>query len=89
MEVGYKRVSITEQNFDRRELGEVDKIFEEKISRKNADRAALNEMLSFVKDGDQVIVYGIDRLARDVRDLETIVTKIKEKVQASHSSLSS
>ena len=89
MKVGYKRVSTTEQNFDRRELGEVDKIFEEKISRKNADRAALNEMLSFVKDGDQVIVYGIDRLARDVRDLETIVTKIKEKVQASHSSLSS
>ena len=79
MKVGYRRVSTTEQNFDRQELGEVDKIFEEKISGKNADRAALNEMLSFVRDGDEVIVYSIDRLARDLRDLETIVTKIKEK----------
>ena len=79
MRVGYRRVSTTEQNFDRQELGEVEKIFEEKISGKNADRAALNEMLSFVRDGDEVIVYSIDRLARDLRDLETIVTKIKEK----------
>ena len=79
MRVGYRRVSTTEQNFDRQELGEVDKIFEEKISGKNADRAALNEMLSFVRDGDEVIVYSIDRLARDLRDLEPIVTKIKEK----------
>ena len=79
MKVGYRRVSTTEQNFDRQELGEVDKIFEEKISGKNADRTALNEMLSFVRDGDEVIVYSIDRLARDLRDLETIVTKIKEK----------
>ena len=79
MKVGYRRVSTTEQNFDRQELGEVDKIFEEKISGKNADRTALNEMLSFVRDGADVIVYSIDRLARDLRDLETIVTKIKEK----------
>ena len=79
MRVGYRRVSTTEQNFDRQELGEVEKIFEEKISGKNADRTALNEMLYFVREGDEVIVYSIDRLARDLRDLETIVTKIKEK----------
>ena len=77
--IHFPKNSKTVQNFDRQELGEVEKIFEEKISGKNADRAALNEMLSFVRDGDEVIVYSIDRLARDLRDLETIVTKIKEK----------
>ena len=64
MTVGYRRVSTTEQNFDRHELGEVEKIFKAKISGKNAYRTALNEMLSFVRDGDEVIVYSIDRLAR-------------------------
>ena len=38
MRVGYRRVSTAEQNFDRQELGDVEKVFEEKISGKNADR---------------------------------------------------
>ena len=31
MRVGYRRVSSVEQKFDRQELGELDKVFEEKI----------------------------------------------------------
>ena len=68
MRVGYRRVSTAEQNFDRQELGDVEKEFEEKISGKNADRAALQEMIEFVRSGDTVVVYSIDRLARDLRD---------------------
>ena len=32
MRVGYRRVSSVEQKFDRQELGELDKVFEEKVS---------------------------------------------------------
>ena len=40
MRVGYRRVSTAEQNFGRQELGEVDRVFEEKLSGKITDRAA-------------------------------------------------
>ena len=36
MKVGYRRVSTVEQKFDRQELGELDKLFEEKVSGSNA-----------------------------------------------------
>ena len=48
MRVGYRRVSTTEQNFDRQDLGAVEKMFEEKVSGKNTDRQALQEMIDFV-----------------------------------------
>ena len=72
--VGYRRVSTADQNFDRQDLELVDKLFEEKLSGKNAkDRPALNAMLDWVREGDTVVVYSIDRLARDLRDLQMII----------------
>ena len=79
MRVGYRRVSTVEQNFDRQELGDVDRVFEEKLSGKNTDRAALQEMISFVRLGDEVVVYSIDRLARDLRDLQSIISGLNDK----------
>ena len=78
MKVGYRRVSTIDQNLDRQELGNVEKLFEEKISGKNKDRAALQEMLSFVREGDEVVVFSIDRLARDLRDLQSIVSQLND-----------
>ena len=40
-----------------------------KTSGKNTDRPALKEMLAYVREGDDVVVYSIDRLARNLRDL--------------------
>jgi DNA invertase Pin-like site-specific DNA recombinase len=78
--VGYRRVSTEEQNFDRQDLGSVDKVFEEKLSGKNAkDRPALNAMLDWVREGDSVLVHSIDRLARDLRDLQTIIQTLNDK----------
>ena len=78
--IGYRRVSTVDQNFDRQDLGEVDKLFEEKLSGKNTkDRPALNSMLDWVRDGDTVVVYSIDRLARDLRDLQTIIETLNNK----------
>jgi DNA invertase Pin-like site-specific DNA recombinase len=79
MKVGYRRVSTFDQNLDRQELGEVERVFEEKISGKNTDRAALQEMIAFVREGDEVIVYSIDRLARDLRDLQSIIQTLNDK----------
>lgn len=79
MRVGYRRVSTVEQNLDRQDLGAVEKVFEDKASGKNADREHLQEMLSFVRNGDEVVVYSIDRLARDLRDLQSIITQLNDK----------
>ena len=79
MRVGYRRVSTVEQNFDRQELGDIDRVFEEKVSGKDADRAALIEMIDYVREGDEVVVYSIDRLARDLRDLQSIISQLNDK----------
>lgn len=80
MKVGYQRVSSEGQNLDRQELGaDVERIFAEKVSAKNADRAALQEMIAFVRDGDEVVVFSIDRLARDLRDLQSIIQTLNDK----------
>ena len=79
--IGYRRVSSTSQSLDRQELPDVTgKVFEEKVSGKNtSDRPALLAMIEYVREGDVVHVHSIDRLARDLRDLQAIVTQINDK----------
>jgi DNA invertase Pin-like site-specific DNA recombinase len=78
--IGYKRVSSEGQNLDRQDLGEVDKVFEEKLSGKSAkDRPALQTMIDYAREGDAVVVYSIDRLARDLRDLQDIISTLNDK----------
>jgi DNA invertase Pin-like site-specific DNA recombinase len=79
MKVGYRRVSTIDQSLDRQELGTVERIFEEKVSGKSTDRAALQDMIAFVREGDEVVVYSIDRLARDLRDLQSIIQTLLDK----------
>ena len=76
--IGYQRVSTTDQNTDRQEL-DVDRIFEDKASGKDADRPALKEMLAYIRGGDEVVVCSIDRLARNLRDLEDIIKEVNSK----------
>ena len=84
MRVGYRRVSSVEQKFDRQELGELDKVFEEKISGSTSERLALNEMIDFVRENDEVVVYSIDRLARNLKDLQYIIEKLNGKGSRVH-----
>ncbi|MBL6606114.1 MAG: recombinase family protein [Alphaproteobacteria bacterium] len=79
MRVGYRRVSTIEQNLDRQDLGIVERVFEDKASGKDTDRTELLEMMSYVRSGDEVVVYSIDRLARDLRDLQSIITQLNDK----------
>ena len=73
--IGYTRVSTLDQSTDRQELGDI-RIFEDKASGKNTDRPALKEMLAYIREGDEVVVYSIDRLARNLRDLEDIIKEV-------------
>ena len=76
MKVGYRRVSTIDQNLDRQDMFGVDRVFEDKASGKDTDRLALQKMIAFVRTGDEVLVHSIDRLARDLRDLQSIITTL-------------
>lgn len=82
MIIGYIRVSTEEQNIDRQvemlKQNGVDKVFIDKMSGKNTQRPALQEMLTFMREKDTVIVESISRLARNTRDLLKLVDKFKE-----------
>lgn len=83
MKVGYVRVSTAEQNTARQEvimeqLG-VEKVFMDKMSGKNTDRPQLQEMLSFVREGDTLVVESISRLARSTKDLLSIMEELDKK----------
>lgn len=83
MEVGYIRVSTEEQNTARQsalmDARGITKKFEEKESGKNADRKQLKAMLDFVREGDTVVTESISRIARNTRDLLSIVEKLTDK----------
>ena len=76
--IGYTRVSTIDQSKDRQALGDI-RIFEDKASGKNTDRPALKEMLAYIREGDEVVVHSIDRLARNLRDLEDIIKEVNSK----------
>lgn len=73
--VGYVRVSSVDQNPARQyeAIGDVDKWFEDKLSGKTRIRPSLEAMVSHVRDGDWVKVPSMDRLARSVIDLHSLV----------------
>ncbi|MGY2895654.1 recombinase family protein [Deinococcus sp. UYEF24] len=72
--VGYIRVSSTDQNTARQLEGlALDRTFTDKASGKDARRPAFTEMLKFVRAGDTVTVHSMDRLARNLGDLRTVV----------------
>ena len=79
--IAYVRVSTQEQNTARQDIKfeEYDKVFTEKASGKNTDRPELQKMLEYVREGDSVTVESYSRLARNTKDLLTIVDLLKEK----------
>ena len=83
MRVGYVRCSTVEQNEARQlkmmEEQKVEKVFIDKASGKNVDRKDFKAMMAFVRAGDTVIVESISRIARNTRDLLTIISSLTEK----------
>ena len=57
------------------ELG-VEQVFIDRMSGKNTDRPELKRMMSFVREGDIVIVESISRFARNTKDLLELVEQL-------------
>ena len=84
MKVSYIRVSSTSQSLEVqrdavKSVG-VEKIFEEKVSATSTQgRDKLRECLDFVREGDELVITRIDRLARSVLDLQLIIKELTDK----------
>ncbi|WP_341254591.1 recombinase family protein [uncultured Dietzia sp.] len=80
--VAYVRVSAADQNEARQleAVGECDQVYIEKQSaRSRADRVKLAECIRYLRDGDELVVASMDRLARSLVDLKQIVGEITAK----------
>ena len=77
MNVGYIRVSSTGQNTGRQEDAltsiDLDKVFTDKVSGASTDRPGLKACIDYLREGDTLYVYSMDRLARNLIDLQSIV----------------
>ena len=83
MKIGYARVSTKEQNLamqlDLFEKEGCEMIFEEKISTRSKKRPELENMLKVLRDGDEVIVFKLDRLGRSLHHMIEIVNVFRAK----------
>ena len=81
--IGYIRVSTLEQNPERQlENIPLDKKFIEYATARSTDRPQLKAMLDFIREDDIVMVHSMDRLARNLIDLRSLVDKmVSNKIQ--------
>src|SRR5256714_3050001 len=85
MLVGYARVSTSDQtlNLQKDALEKIGctKIFTDTASGAQTERKGLDEALAYVREGDTLVVWRLDRLGRSLKHLlETITTLNKRKI---------
>ncbi len=83
MLIGYARVSTHEQNLDLqldalKAVG-CSKIFTDKISTLKEERKGLQEALDYVRPGDVLVVWKLDRLGRTLKQLIELVALLNKK----------
>ena len=83
MIIMYQRISNPQQNLtsqeELKEKYKVEKVYTDDCTTKDNNRPELERMLDFLREGDVVVIESINRLARNVKDLLSIMEKIKEK----------
>lgn len=78
--IGYVRVSSVDQNTARQLDGiDLDDVFTDKVSGATTDRPELQAMLRHVRRGDTLHVHSIDRLARSLEDLLSLVKELIDR----------
>src|SRR5262249_14296134 len=78
--VGYIRVSSLEQNIARQLEGiQVHRTYEDRVSAKDLHRPNLQALITYVREGDVVVVHSMDRLARNLDDLRHLVKTLRQK----------
>jgi len=83
MLIGYARVSTIEQNvslqIDELKKAECKRIFRDKASGAKTERPGLQEALDFLREGDSLVVWRLDRLGRSLRHLIDTVSELEER----------
>ncbi len=83
MLIGYTRVSTHDQTVhlqqDALENVGCTKIFTDTITGSTFERKGLDEALAFLREGDTLVVWRLDRLGRSLRDLIDTVTRLKNR----------
>jgi DNA invertase Pin-like site-specific DNA recombinase len=83
MLVGYARVSTTDQTLalqqDTLQQAGCTKIFTDTASGAQTERKGLAEALSYVRAGDTLVVWKLDRLGRSLKDLITRITELETR----------
>jgi DNA invertase Pin-like site-specific DNA recombinase len=81
--IGYARVSTTEQHLhlqqDALSAAGCLKIFTDTVSGAKAERKGLAEALNYIRDGDTLVVWRLDRLGRSLKDLIERITELHSR----------
>ena len=83
MLIGYARVSTQDQSMDLQKDALVksgcQEVFEDIISGSKSDREGLDKLLKYVRPGDTVVVWKLDRLGRSLKHLIELVQIFNER----------
>jgi DNA invertase Pin-like site-specific DNA recombinase len=83
MLVGYARISTTDQTLDLQHdaltKAGCTKIFTDTASGAKAEREGLTEAFAYVRAGDTLVVWKLDRLGRSLKDLIERITELNNR----------
>jgi len=83
MDIGYARVSTGEQTLDLQldalKAAGCGKVYTETASGAKADRPVLDDVLSYLRPGDTLVVWRLDRLGRSLKHLIEVVAALAER----------
>jgi hypothetical protein len=82
MLIGYARVSTTDQTLDLQkdalEKAGCERIFTDTVSGAKAERIGLNDAVTYVRKGDTLVVWRLDRLGRSLPHLIETITDLSK-----------
>src|SRR5258707_10709049 len=80
MKVGHRRVSTQDQQLDLQlhamQEANCEKVFQDVMSGAKTDRPGLKEALNYVREGDILVVWKLDRLGRSLPHLIEVITQL-------------
>jgi DNA invertase Pin-like site-specific DNA recombinase len=83
MKIGYARVSTQDQDLamqlDALSNAGCKNIYQEKYTGSTKERPELQKMLEQLREEDVVVIWKLDRLARSLKDLVSLVNEIQER----------
>jgi DNA invertase Pin-like site-specific DNA recombinase len=81
--IGYARVSTFEQILDMQRdalsAAKCDRVFTDIMSGSRSDRPGLEQALDYLREGDVLVVWRLDRLGRSLKYLIEVITRLNER----------